>query len=100
MEKLIDAKTLRTWLGIHDSTLTRWEEEEIIPKPINGKGRKRLWTASTIERWLQDRQQSVTPTATTSKQRKKDKKAFEQRQADAQAALDRHSRNRKEGGAQ
>ena len=98
MKRLLTRKELCELLRIEYSTLNRMMNAGEFIASVNGRGRKLLFDPDALERWLQDRQQSVTPTATTSKQRRKDKKAFEQRQADAQSTLDRHSRNRKEGG--
>ena len=90
MEKLLDAKSLMELLGIHETTLARWIKNGTIPEPLNfGKGRKRRWNASVLERWLQEQQErdvsSTTPSTRLSK------KEFEKRQELASAALQRHT---------
>ena len=68
MEKLLDSKKVRLLLGgISDSTLTRWSSDESdFPKPLQQKRRaKRLWSESSLLRWIESKQSTHTPLPAT-----------------------------------
>ena len=94
MRKLLTQTEVCELLRIHYSTLCRMMNSNNFVPPVNGRGKKLLFDPDAVESWIKARSPPVTPTATTSTQRRKEKKSFEQRQAAATAALQRHVANR------
>ena len=92
MEKLLDLKDVMEIYGVGYSTVWRWRKYKAFPESV-GVG-KLLWTERQITEWLDRQSTSVTPAVTTSAQRKRDKKSFDQRQAAATAVLQQHAVNR------
>jgi len=94
MKKLLTQGEVCKQLRIHYSTLCRMmNANEFIP-PVLGRGRRLVFDPDAVEAWIKARQSVVNPAITTSSQRKRDKKSFDQRQADADASLQRHAENR------
>jgi len=65
--------------------------------PVYGRGKKLVFDPDAVEAWIkarQARQQPVTPTDSTPAQQRRKAKAFRERQAAADAALQRHANNR------
>jgi predicted DNA-binding transcriptional regulator AlpA len=82
MEKLRDSKYVCNRLGISDSTLTRWyeDDESGLLRPVQKKRRgKRLWSESNlllwIERNLSTAQPKIVPPETPAKIEKRFKSA-------------------------
>ena len=92
MEKLLNLQDVMDVCRVGYPTLHRWRKSGAFPAPI-GVG-KLLWTERQITEWMDRRSAPVTSAVTTAGQRRRDKKAFEQRQAAASAALQRHATNR------
>jgi len=92
MTKLLTLKDIMEMCNVGYSTLYRWRKNRAFPESV-GVG-KLLWTEQQIFEWLNRQSNPVTPAVTTSAQRKRNKKSFEQRQAAATAALQRHIDNR------
>ena len=81
-------------LRIRYGTLHRMlKANEFVP-PVYGHGRKLVFDPDAVEAWIKAKQSLAPPAVTTSSQRKRDKKSFDQRQAVADATLQRHAENR------
>jgi len=93
MEMLLTREELCKRLRITYSTLYRWMKEGLFFQPVNGRGRKLLFDPDAVEAWITARQSPVTPTAATcpAQRRRRDKKAFGQRQAAARTTLQKHA---------
>jgi hypothetical protein len=62
-----------------------------FPQPVNGRGKKLLWTQSAIESWMHQQSAPVSiPTITTSKERRQADKSYQARQEAARLALECH----------
>jgi predicted DNA-binding transcriptional regulator AlpA len=92
MKKLLTLKDIKEACNVGYSTVYRWRKNGTFPEPV-GVG-KLLWREDQIIEWMNRQSKPVAPAATTSAEWKRDKKAFEQRQAAATAALQRHATNR------
>ena len=90
MEKLLDLKEVKERCRVGYSTLYRWRKSGLFPESV-GIG-KLLWREGQIIEWMN--RQSKPPLAVAPAKRKRDKKAFDQRQAAAMTALQRHANNR------
>jgi len=63
---------------------------------VNGRGKKLLFDPDAVEAWIKKQQSPPILTVTNpAKTRRLEEKAFEQRQAAAKAALERHAVGRK-----
>ena len=90
MKKLLGVKEVLELCRITYPTLNRWLNAGLFPAPLNGRGKKLLWHPDIIEKWMsRDVAQPVEPPTSTRQQRKQSK-AFQQRQEEAARALDRH----------
>jgi len=76
-------------LRIKYGTLNRMMNAGEFIASVNGRGRKLLFDPDALELWIRGRQQREAPPPS---QRRRDKKALAERQAAAQAALDRHNK--------
>jgi len=94
MKRLLTQREVCELLRVQYSTLNRMMNAGDFVSPVNGRGRKLLFCPDTVEEWIKRRQQSVAPTPTTPAKRRRDKKSFEQRQAAAEIALQRHAAER------
>ena len=88
MKKLLTQGEVCELLRMRYGTLNRMLNAGGFVAPVNGRGKKLLFDPDAVEAWIKSRQQQVAPAANS--QRKRDKKSFEQRQAAADAALQRH----------
>jgi hypothetical protein len=62
-----------------------------FPQPVNGRGKKLLWTQSAIESWMHQQSAPVSNSiVTTSKERRQADKAYQARQEAALATIERH----------
>lgn len=97
MNRLLTQQEICELIRISYPTLARWLTAGTFPQPINGRGRKLLWTEDAIQDWIRHRQSTVTPPVqiTTVKQRKRQERAYQERQQRAEQALQRHRINRK-----
>ena len=91
MKKLLNLREVEEACQVGYSTLYRWRKNGTFPESV-GVG-KLLWREEQIIEWMH-RQSTPKSTVTTSVQRRSKKKAFDQRQAAATAALQRHATNR------
>jgi len=67
-----------------------------FPGSVNGRNRKLLFDPDAIEAWIKNQQSTPSNTPqniTSSKQLKREKKSFEERQKIAQKSLDRHRKS-------
>lgn len=97
MNRLLTQQEICELIRISYPTLARWLTAGIFPQPINGRGRKLLWTQATIEEWMNRRQSAAAPMVKTltTRQRKKLEREYLERQQRAAAALQRHELNHK-----
>jgi predicted DNA-binding transcriptional regulator AlpA len=85
-------------LKVSRPTVDRWVAESRagkndFPVPFTPPSRKLLWTSAAIEEWINSRQSTTTPQAyptTSAKERKREERAYRERQQRAEAALERH----------
>jgi len=94
MRKLMTRKEICALLCIEYGKLNKMmNADEFIPS-VYGKGKKLAFCPDAVEAWIKSRQQMVTPTPAPSKQKKRDKKSFDERQAVADAVIQRHATGR------
>jgi predicted DNA-binding transcriptional regulator AlpA len=101
--QILGIEDVAKMLQVSRSTIDRWCEEtreghNDFPCPFSFRGRKQLWTADIIQEWIQRRQSAANPPVnvpTTSKERRQEQKAYQERQRKADQSLERHRRNRK-----
>ena len=93
MEKLFDVKDVLSRYGVTYPTLYRWRKNRLFPDTV-GVG-KLLWTESQLAEWENRKSTPVTPAVTGQREQRRKTKEFKARQDAADAALERHSNNRK-----
>ena len=102
--KILLVHEVAEMLRVSVPTVNRWLGEArrgagSFPLPISttkGKGR---WIASDVEAWIACQSRpSVTPPKSV-KQKRRNAKAFQERQATAERGLDRYRTNKHKGGA-
>ena len=96
MGKLLALPEVLALTRISYPTINRWLKAGLFPQPINGRGRKLLWTQASIEQWMS---RPVAPmgnvAAVFARQRRREEKEFERRQEAARQALEQHGIDRK-----
>jgi predicted DNA-binding transcriptional regulator AlpA len=96
--KILSIDDIRLQLGVSRSTIARWISEarrglNDFPLPFLPKGRRLLWTATCIENWINNRQAPPpVKTFASSKKRRQESKAFQERQKIAKAVIEKHRR--------
>lgn len=91
MDKLVTLQEVLELVRVSYPTIRRWLNARTFPQPINGRGRKLLWTQSAIEFWMNRQSASVsTPIVPTPRKQRQAEKSFSERQEAARAALERH----------
>jgi predicted DNA-binding transcriptional regulator AlpA len=97
MERLLTIKDVTEMVCLSYSTLHRQMKVGAFPQPVNGRGRKLLWTKESIETWTNRQEISVAnmPVASTAAQQRRKTKDFLQRQEAAKASLAKHQVGRK-----
>lgn len=95
MEKLLTLQEVLEFVTVSYSTIRRWVSTGTFPQPLNGRGKKLLWTQSAIESWIDRQSTPVSPSevAPPRKQRQAEK-SFLERQEAARAALERHRKSK------
>lgn len=91
MEKLITLQEVLELVRVSYPTIYRWLKAGTFPQPLNGRGRKLLWTQAAIESWMnRDSAPVSAPIVTSLRKQRQEEKSFSDRQEAACAALDRH----------
>ena len=91
IEKLLTLQEVLELTTVSYPTIYRWLNAGTFPQPVNGRGRKLLWTQSAIISWMNQQSTPVSnPIVTTSKERRQAEKAYQARQENARAVLERH----------
>ena len=91
MEKLLTLQEVLELTRVSYPTIYRWLNAGTFPQPINGRGRKLLWTQNAIDIWMNRQSESVSvPAITISRKQRQEEKSYLERQQAAAAALDRH----------
>ena len=91
MEKLLILQEVLELTRVSYPTISRWLNAGTFPQPVNGRGRKLLWTQGSIEQWMNRQSVPISiPVITTPKERRQAEKAYQARQEAAHAALERH----------
>ena len=90
MNRLLTQQEVCDLLRISYPTLYRWMNSGTFPAPVNGRGRKLLWTQDAIEEWTNRQSPVNAPTPAGAAKKRRERKSYEQRQALAEAALRRH----------
>lgn len=92
MESLLTLADVCEVCRVGYSILYRWRRSGAFPEPV-GEG-KLLWTHQQIIEWMGRRSAPAQSTITTASQKRKEGKAFDERQATATKSLQRHANNR------
>jgi len=98
MNKLLTQQEVCELVRISYPTLYRWLKLETFPPPVNGRGRKLLWTQDAIEEWMSrsatpsDRNNADSPPDKSERQRARE---FIERQERARRVLEQHGISRR-----
>ena len=96
MEKLLILREVLELTRVSYPTISRWLKTGMFPQPVNGRGRKLLWTQDSIAQWMNRQSEPVIiPVITTPKERRQADKAYQTRQEAARIALERHRQSRR-----
>jgi len=57
LKALVGAREIAIMAGVPERTIRRWASAGILPKPALKLRRKRLWTRTNIEKWLEQRRE-------------------------------------------
>lgn len=91
MGKLLTLHEVLELTTVKYQTIHRWLNAGMFPQPVNGRGRKLLWTQESIEMWMNRQSMPVSnPIVPTSKERRQAEKSYQARLDAADAALERH----------
>jgi len=99
MQQVLLIDGVAEMLEVSPSTISRWTGESrkgfnTFPLPISVKGGKRRWLLSDIEQYLES-QSTAKAVPPTVRQKRRSAKAFQERQAATDRALERY---RQKGG--
>ena len=104
MNRLLTQQEICELTRISYPTLARWLTAGTFPQPINGRGKKLLWSQAVIEEWINNRQTAQKPevdVTSSAKKLKRGDQEFRNRQEAAEKALvERHGFNRNAKGGQ
>jgi len=94
MNRLLTQRDVCDLLRITYPTLYRWLKDGRFPAPVNGRGRKLLWSPGAVEEWMNAR--SPVPISVPAKSERQKAREFIERQSRAKATLAKHGISRKE----
>jgi len=94
MEKLLTLKDVTEAVCLSYQTLHRLMKAGAFPQPVNGRGRKLLWTQSSIEDWMNRNATSQPATTPVRPSKRQQDKEYRNRQEAAEKALERHRKSK------
>jgi len=98
MDKLLTVRDACALLCVSYPTIYRWLRDGRFPEPVNGRGRKLLWTQATIEQWMNQKSTSgntTSPSFSIPVRQKQEKKTMQHRSEVAQSVLAKHAMGRR-----
>ena len=94
MNRLLTQRDVCNLLRITYPTLYRWLKDGRFPEPVNGRGRKLLWSPEVVEEWVNAR--SPVPISVPTKSEKQKAREFIERQKRAKDTLAKHGITRRD----
>ena len=100
-QRILRIEELLALIPVSRPTIDRWTREARegrgdFPIPFSEPGRRMLWDAHVVERWLENRNNATSPAAPPTKSAKQQAREFAARQEAARQTLEKHGINRKQ----